>query len=679
MAEPTASTGAAWRVGIDIGGTFTDIVAIRAGSNETRVAKVATLPGDRVEGLFDALAAVGLEWREVGDLIHGTTMITNAIVEGRLAKVALVTTRGFADTLAIGRQNRRDLYRLDVAPKLLPLVPRERCLEVGERLDAEGRILEPLAETEADAAVDRVEKSGVEAVAVSLIHAYANPAHEERLGERLRRRFPYVALSHRVNPEAREYERTATTVLSASVMPLAAGYLDNLARRVPARARVHLFHSAGGMASAEALRDLPLGLAMSGPAAGVAAAARIARELDLDHVISFDMGGTTTDACLIADGRPEIATDRALAGRPLRQPMVAVESIGAGGGSLARFDRGALCVGPESAGAEPGPACYGRGGARPTVSDANLVLGYLDAARPLGGGMRLDPAAAERAIAGLAGEAGLSTRDAALGIVAVANQTMVRALRRITVERGVDGRRCALLAFGGAGPMHAAAVARAFGIARVVVPMASSVFSALGCAAAGMSYSQQQTLRMPLAAWDSGRIESARAELRKRLSAPLVAAGHGPNEIAIEEVALVRYGGQSYAVEIHDPEFGDPAKLGRRFRERHERLYGFATDEPWELVALRIRAFAPQLDGGALAIADTPAVGGSQIAAGTCVFDRSGPVATPRHERTRLTPRRTIRGPAVIVDAFSTVVVPPGATLTPDQRGHLFMDVGAPA
>ena len=337
MVERAASADAGWRVGVDVGGTFTDVVATRSKLGETRIAKVATRPGDQVNGLIEALAAVGLDWSEVGDLIHGTTMITNAIIEGHLAKVALVTTRGFADTLAIGRQNRRELYRLDVLPKLPPLVSPERSFEVDERLDADGQILKPLTDADAEAAVGKAEKSGAEAVAVSLIHAYANPAHEERLGERLRRRFPYVALSNRVNPEAREYERTATTVLSASVMPLAAGYLDALTQRAPAGARIHLFHSAGGMASAEALRDLPLGLAMSGPAAGVAAAARIARELDFDHVISFDMGGTTTDVCLIADGRPEIATDRALAGRPLRQPMVAVESIGAGGGPVPPF------------------------------------------------------------------------------------------------------------------------------------------------------------------------------------------------------------------------------------------------------------------------------------------------------------------------------------------------------
>ena len=664
-------------MGVDVGGTFTDVVAIPPGPGETRIAKVATRPGDRVNGLFDALAAVGLDWSEVGDLIHGTTMITNAIIEGHLAKVALIATRGFADTLAIGRQNRRELYRLDVPPKLPPLVSRDCSFEVDERLDADGQVLRPLSDSDADAAVKQAEKSGAEAIAVSLIHAYANSAHEERLGERLRRRFPYVALSNRVNPEAREFERTATTVLSASVMPLAAGYLDALTQRVPTGARIHLFHSAGGMASAEALRDLPLGLAMSGPAAGVAAAARIAQELKCDHVISFDMGGTTTDVCLIADGHPEIATDRALAGRPLRQPMVAVESIGAGGGSIAYFDHGALCVGPESAGADPGPACYGRGGTQPTVSDANLALGYLDPARPLGDGMKLDLAAAERAIATLAAESGLSPRETALGIVAVANQTMVRALRRITVERGVDGRRCILLAFGGAGPMHAVAVARAFGIARVVVPAASSIFSALGCAAAEMSYSQQRTVRMAFTAWDSGRIEAIRAELRARLMAPLVAAGHVPDEIKIEEVASVRYGGQSYAVEIHDPNFADPVGLGWRFRERHNLFYGFAPDEPCELVALRMRVRAPRREESVFGLSTPKASGSSAPVEGLCAFDRSGSAVTQRFERSQLAPGRTIRGPAVVADAFSTVVVPPGATLTPDPQGHLFLDVGS--
>ncbi len=672
MAEPHSPQ---WTVGIDIGGSFTDIVAARRSDGETLTAKVPTKPGDRVASLLAALAAVGLEWDDVSDLIHGTTMVTNAIVEGRLAKVALIATKGFKDTLAIGRQNRRHLYRLDLPPKLAPLVASERSFEVDERLDHDGGVLRPLADADIDAAVDRAMASGAEAVAVSLLHAYANPQHEERIGERVRKRLSYVALSNRVNPEAREYERTATTVLSASVMPLAAGYLDELCARKPSRSRLHLFHSAGDMASPESLRESPLGLAMSGPAAGAMAAAQLARQLALDHAISFDMGGTTTDVCLIIAGRPEVATDRSLNDRPLRQPMVAVESIGAGGGSIAHIDHGALCVGPESAGADPGPACYARGGARATVSDANLLLGYLNRNRLFGNELRLDEEAARAAIGKLAGEAGMGLVETALGIVAVANQTMVRALRRITVERGIDGRQCTLVAFGGAGPMHTVAVARAFGIARVIVPAASSVFSALGCVGAEMGYSQQQTLRMPNTAWDLRRLNGVREELRARLAAPLLAAGHAADGLCVEEAAFVRYSGQSYSVEILAPDFADAEDLGARFLERHRTLYGFATDEPWELVALRMRVWAPRKAERALKQAASAAEQ-QVIVVDRCVFDRRGALETPRLDRSLLRVGQEIAGPAIVEDAFSTVVVPPGATLQPDKDGHLFVEVG---
>jgi len=671
---------AAWRVGVDVGGTFTDVVALRTGADggprEVRVAKVASRRDDPVAGLRAALAAVRLDWDEVADLVHGTTMVTNAIVEDRLAPVALIATEGFGDTLAIGRQNRRYLYRLDLPPKAPPQVPDARRIEVAERLDHQGRVLRPLDPESVAQAVARAAESGAEAVAVSLLHAYANPAHEEALGRALAERFAYVALSNRVNPEAREYERTATTTLSAGVMPLAAGYLDRLDVARPRGSRLHLFHSAGGMAAPEALRELPLGLALSGPAAGVAAAGDVASALGLDHAISFDMGGTTTDVCLITQGRAEISSDRALAGRPMRQPMVAVETIGAGGGSIAALDRGALRVGPESAGADPGPACYGRGGARPTVSDANLLLGYLDSGRVLGDGLRLDAEAARAAVAGLAREMDMAIEDAALGIVRVADAAMVRALRRITVERGIDGRRCALIAFGGAGPMHAVEVARAFGIARVIVPANSSVFSALGCVGAELAYSQQRTLRMAATDWDAARLAAARAELRARLAAPLVAAGHDAAELAVEEVAAIRYAGQSYAIEINRPAFDDPAALGRAFVARHEALYGFATDEPWELVAIRQRVSVPRA-GEAI---PHPA-GGDGAAApargGLCVFARLGAVETPRHDRVALGADRRIDGPAIVEDVCSTVVVPPGATLVADAAGHLHIDVGA--
>ena len=665
-----------WHVGIDVGGTFTDVIAVHRGCGAVRVAKVPSRADDRSAGLAAALRAVDLAWSDVDDLIHGTTIVTNAIVQGDHADVALIATRGFSDTLAIGRQNRRHLYRLDLPPKLAPQVPAKRRFEVNERLDHDGRVLAALDSATADDAIKRVEESGAEAVAVSLLHSYANSAHEEALGERLRKRFPCVALSHRVNPEAREYERTATTVLSAGVMPLAASYLDDLAAARPAGSRLHLFHSAGGMASPEALREAPLGFAASGPAAGAAAAGRTARALGIEQAIGFDMGGTTTDVCLILDGEAQISSERSLGGRPLRQPMIAVDSIGAGGGSIARLDHGSLSVGPESAGANPGPACYAGGGDRPTVTDANLVLGCMDPARVLGGGLRLDARAAEGVIAPLSSAMGMTVEAAALGVVRVANAAMLRALRRVTVERGVDGRDCTLIAFGGAGPMHAVALARAASIADVIVPAHSSIFSALGCVGAEMSYAQQRTLRMASGDWDEDRVERARRALRAALAAPLTAAGHDGSALTVEEVASIRYRGQSYAIEVADASLDDPARLGREFTEGHRALYGFATEEPWELVSIRVRVSAPRP-----CEADPPAAKANEAPSPTrtlpCTFDAGGPMPTPRYDRAGLAPDNPLSGPAIVDDAWSTIVVPPGATLVADAAGHLHIAAGA--
>ena len=669
-----------WEVGIDVGGTFTDVVAVRRARGEARAAKVATRPGNRVGGLLAALEAVGLDWSDVDDLVHGTTLVTNAIIEDDLAKVALVATRGFRDTLEIGRQNRRHLYRLDLPPKVPPQVPSELRFEVSERIDHEGRVLEALDLRSADEAVRKICESGAGAVAVSLLHSYADPSHEEALGERLRERIGFVALSSRVNPEVREYERTATTALCAGVLPLAATYLDRLESAKPSGSRLHLFHSAGGMASPDALRDLPLALAASGPAAGVAAAGSIARSLGKAQALSFDMGGTTTDVCLILDGAAQVTSERELGGRPVRQPMVAVESIGAGGGSIARLDHGALAVGPESAGARPGPACYALGGDRPTVTDANLVLGYMDPDRLIGDGMRLDEGAARAALDPVARAMGVDVETAALGIVRVANSAMVRALRRVTVERGIDGRGCTLLAFGGAGPMHAVEVARAFSIDEVVVPAHSGVFSALGCAEAEMAYSRQRTLRMAVADWDLERLHRARRDLEKQLVAPVAAAGHDAGEIAVEEVAAVRYRGQSYAVELADPPFEDAARMGERFFERHRSLYGFATEEPWELVSIRTRAFVPRSRDRSAPIreprkGDEPA----RLRSLPCTFVAGEKRMTPRHDRAALVAERPLEGPLIVEDAWSTTVVPPGATLVPDRDGHLRIDAGRAA
>jgi N-methylhydantoinase A len=662
-----------WQVGIDIGGTFTDLVALRPATGEVRSIKVPTQRTDPVASIKAALAAAGLAAIDVDDLVHGTTLVTNAIVEDRVEPVALIATEGFEDVLDIGRAGRQHLYRLDLPPRRAAQVPAERRIGLAERVDHTGAAVKvPDAGTIAEA-VRRAAASGVESVAVSLLHAYANPAHERALGAALKTALPFVSLSHEVNPETREFERTATTVLNASVMPIAARYLDRLQREVQG-ARLHVMHSAGGMASPDAAARRPLSMALSGPAAGISAAQHVATTLGLDKALTFDMGGTTTDVCLIVKGAAEISTDSKLAGRPVRQPMVAVESIGAGGGSLVMLGTGGLSIGPESAGAEPGPAAYGRGGTRPTVTDANAVLGYLDASRRLGGAISLDVKAAEAALAPLARRLGVGVIELALGVQRVANATMVRALARVTVERGVDGRQCTLLAFGGAGPMHAAQLAREFGIAEIVVPRFSSAFSALGCIVADMSYTQQQAVRMLSTHWDAGRFAALHDGMLATLIAPLQRQGHGTDAIVVERAALVRYVGQSYAVEVPFTDPLDLETLGGDFRRRHREIYGYATDEHWEMQSLRLRALVARrtaLGGqtGASAMPEPRSIG-------DCWFEPAAPHRTPRFDRDRLPAGARVAGPAIVEDAWSTIVVPPGHLLTTDTMGHLWIREG---
>ncbi len=662
-----------WQVGIDIGGTFTDLVALLPATGEFRSIKVPTERNDPVASIKAALAAAGLKASEVDDLIHGTTLVTNAIVEDRVEPVALVATRGFEDVLEIGRAGRQHLYRLDLPPRRTSQVPAERRIGLAERVDHAGHaVLVP--DAAAIAEVVRLAKaSGVESVAVSLLHSYANPGHERAVGAALKAVIPFVSLSHEVNPETREFERTATTVLNASVMPIAARYLDQLQREV-ASTRLHVMHSAGGMASPEVAARRPLSMALSGPAAGISAAAHVAASLGLKKALSFDMGGTTTDVCLIVNGAAEISTDSKLAGRPVRQPMVAVESIGAGGGSLVTLGTGGLSIGPESAGAEPGPAAYGRGGTRPTVTDANAVLGYLDTTRRLGGAITLDVAAAETSLAPLARQLGIGVVELALGIQRVANATMVRALARVTVERGVDGRQCTLLAFGGAGPMHAARLAREFGIGEIVVPRFSSGFSALGCIVADMSYTQQQAVRMLSPQWDAGRFTVLHDSMLAALMEPLHAQGHRSEAIAIERTALVRYVGQSYAVEVPFAAPLDLERLGRDFRQRHREIYGYATEEHWEMQSLRMRALvARKPEFAELA---GPGAMPSPTSVGPCWFEPAAPHQTPRYDRDLLPVGVRLAGPAVVEDAWSTVIVPPGYVLGADAMGHLWIKEG---
>lgn len=664
-----------WKVGVDVGGTFTDVVAMDAASGAVRTAKTLTRAKDPAGGMAAAFRSVQLGLGDVSDLILGTTMATNAIVEGRLARTVLITTQGFADTLDIGRQNRRELYRLEVTPRPEPLVANELRLEAAERLDAEGREVVALSDKEAARLADAAGAAGAEAVAVCLLHSYIDGSHEQRIGAELRRETPFVALSHELNPEPREFERMNSTVLNAALMPAVTRYMRRLEESVDKNTGLHLFHSAGGMAAAASVEARPLSMALSGPAAGVAATARVARQLGLPAAIAFDMGGTTTDVSVIVEGKVQIGSNHRLAGYPIRQMMVGVESIGAGGGSIARVEHNAVRVGPDSAGSDPGPACYGLGGTRPTVTDANLLLGYLNPERKLGGTVVLDAVRATAALAPIAEAFAMPVHGAALGVHRIANANMARALRRVTVESGVDARSCALIAFGGAGPMHAVALAREFGIRRVVVPQFSSAFSALGCLSADMSYAEQRSLRMPAQRWDKDRLVGNIDAMVGRLAEPLLKAGHKQSGLVIEVAGLVRYREQSDTVEVPFAPPYDPAQIGNSFKTIHQRLYGFATDEPWDLDTLRVTVSAGsshQLAARPAAVSHAPA---TVSRTAQCWFENSGgAVQTPAYDRNRLATGQRISGPAIIEDEWSTIVIPPGAVAWADEYANLQID-----
>ena len=663
------------RIGVDVGGTFTDLVAWDpAGRMES--CKVPTTPANPAEGVRRGIATLAPKTGAWASLAHGTTMVTNAIVERRVAPVGYITTRGFRDVLEIGRMSRLHLYRLDLPAKPEPLVPRRLRREITERVGPDGTVLTRLHLEELPAIVEDFKREGIESVAVCLLHSYASPAHEQALRMALEAHFPYVSISSEINAEFREYERGCTTVLNASVMPLAARYLDDLVQRAAGKP-LHLLHSAGGMMSVEAAKERPLSMAMSGPAGGVAAAAHTSRALGLARALAFDMGGTTTDVCLIADGVPETAGQRKLGDYPARLPMIAVESIGAGGGSIARVEpTGALKVGPRSAGAMPGPACYGQGGAEPTVSDANLLLGYLNAERIYGGSIRLDPARAESVIHPLAARFGFSLIEAAHGVVEVANANMLRALRLVSVQRGYDLRDFALIAYGGAGPLHAGALARQAGISSVIVPAHSGAFSALGCLVSPLRYDTVQTHRARLETWDAKVVEERFSALEAQCLRPLLDEGHAMDRIVLLRSLDFRYVGQNYELEIGFVP-GGPGALKAAFEKRHRQLYGYATGENVECVNLRVTARAaeepPPLP------APPPGTAAAATGSHRAYFPETGPVEMLRYDRTSLPPGHLVAGPAMVEDEWSTTIVYPGMRCVADRLGNLVIEVGAPA
>jgi N-methylhydantoinase A len=658
-------------VGIDVGGTFTDLVALDPRSGTIRSKKILTTAEAPARGVLEGLG----ELAPVAEAIaHGTTIVTNAIVEGRYARTALVTTGGFRDVLEIARQSRLHLYRLDVPPRPEPLVPRQLRFEVSERVRGDGQVALALAEAELPALAAALHRAGVEAVAVCFLHAYAHPDHEARVGAALAGSFPYVSVSHEINAEFREYERTATTVLNAAVMPLADRYLADLEvslHRGGFGGSLHLLQSSGGMMSAAVARRRPLAMAVSGPAGGVAASGFLARALGLSHVIAFDMGGTTTDVCLIADGRAETLPQRRLGGHPVRLPSVGVESIGAGGGSLVRLEGGGLQVGPASAGARPGPASYGLGGTRPTVTDAHVVAGALRDGVLLGETIRVEAAHARAALAPVATGLGLDLGEAAAGVLEVTNAAMRRAIRLISVQRGRDLRDFTLVAYGGAGPLHAGRLAQELGMRRVVVPAHAGVFSALGCVVTEVAYDRVQTFRCDLAQLAAEDLDARFLPLVAGVSDPVVADGHRPDAIAITRSVDLRYVGQNYELEI--PWGGSLDDLRRDFEAQHRRLYAYATGEAMECVNLRVRA---SVDVAEARFPEWTGSGDSRpYGEGPAYFAETGTIALPAYRRDDLAPSHPVKGPALVEDPWATTLVYPGQTASLDRFGNLVIEL----
>jgi N-methylhydantoinase A len=653
------------RLGVDVGGTFTDLVALVEGGLIT--AKVPTTPRNQAQGVVAALDTVQLDVEAVASFAHGSTVATNALLERRGARTALVTTEGFRDVIEIGRQNRPALYDLtrDRPP---PLVPRELRFTVRERMSPEG-VLVPLDEDSVGAAVAACREAGVEAVAVCLLFGFLHPEHERKVGEALRRALPEarISLSSEVLPEFREYERCSTTVCNSYLAPRLGAYLERLADEVATLGLPSplVMQSSGGTAEIATAAARAASCLLSGPAGGVVGAAWVAGLSGFRDLLTFDMGGTSTDVAPVLGGEVQTTTESVVAGVPVRLPMVDVHTVSAGGGSIAWIDAGgALRVGPRSAGADPGPAAYGRGGTEPTVTDANLYLGYLPDRAELGGEVRLDRGLAEAALGRLGAQAGLDVEETARGIVRVADAEMTRALRVISIERGLDPRELTLVAFGGAGGLHACSLAEELDIGRILVPLAAGVLSALGLAISDVRRDQVSPLLAELEAADPAELEACFAGLEAGARARLA----GDGRLSLARLADLRYQGQSFELTVAA---GAVEELAARFHAEHERRYGYRMEEEAvELVNLRLVATVPrekpELPGAPPRGKERPGRRQARLDDGWRELDV--------HDRATLGVGSRLEGPAVVEFAESTLLVRPGWRATVDEVGTLDLE-----
>ena len=675
----TAEEGAALRIGVDIGGTFTDFVVVRpgGGAGAVRTLKRFSTPDDPARAVLEGLEE--LRGGEEPDVVHGSTVATNALLERRGARTAFVATRGFGDVLRLARQDRPELYDL-FGDRPEPLVPPELTFEVDERVAAGGEVLRSLAPGEAERVAARVEESGASSVAVCLLFAYERPEHEERVAGALREAGFRVSASSEVLPEFREYERASTTAVDAYVGPVVDRYLGRLEASLPAR-RFRVMQSNGGSVGVATARRRAVGSLLSGPAAGVAGGLAVARAAGHDGAITLDMGGTSTDVAL-ARGELPLTREATVDGLPVSVPVVDLHTVGSGGGSVAWLDPGgSLRVGPRSAGAEPGPACYGRGGDRPTVTDADLALGRMDPERFLDGEVVLDVEAAREALERLGREAGLggdgveAWRAAALGVVRVADARMERALRVITVERGHDPADVPMVCFGGAGALHACELARSLGIREVVVPRGAATLSAYGMLVTDVVREASRTVMMA----GEPRVEAIARRLRPLAEAAREAVreeGVPEARIDVRREAAMRYRGQSYEISVP---FDD--RVVERFHRRHRERYGHADPgAPVEVVTLRAvgvgRVDAPALPEEDPASPDPSSARAGETRATVEREGRPGVEPVPLYDGDDLRAGHRLEGPAVVARRYTTLWLPPGCRARVDRRRDLRIEVG---
>ncbi|MBV8775075.1 MAG: hydantoinase/oxoprolinase family protein [Deltaproteobacteria bacterium] len=693
------------RVGFDIGGTFTDLI-IRHDDGRIFTRKVLSVldrVGDDVAGAVRPLAGRN----KIENFVHGTTVASNAIIEGTTARTALITTHGFRDELEMRGQRRPNIY--DVNWERLPaLIPRSLRFEVKERVLGNGSIEQPLDLEQARSTIQKLIAEQVEAIAVCLINSYLNPIHERQLARLLTELAPrtVVCLSSDIHPEIKEYDRASTTAINASLIPVIDRYFNRLKESLsPLCGRILVMQSNGGIMSAEAARRRPAYIIESGPAAGVLAAARLAAECELDKVLSFDMGGTTVKACLIEEGKPlekpggeigaGVNATRLFGGggHVVRVPSIDIVEAGAGGGSIAWLDdSGALRVGPRSAGAQPGPVCYGQGGAEPTVTDANVVLGYMSPNAIAGSTLQIRRDAAVAAIESkLALPLGLNLLEVAYGITQVANSAMTRVLRAVSTERGRDPREFTLLAFGGAGPIHAAALAENMGISRVLVPLYPGLFSALGLLLADYRHDYIAAIAAPVTSIRPEEITDGYEQLKARARAEMIAEGVDANAIRFEQQVDLKYGYQMYEMTLPFPAEVDSANLAaalsRLFTDAHNQAYGYYRDDPIQLVSIRLRALASASLLDFAELASRYSKNGASTASpsrfphgqhGSTHSERPvffGPVhgLVTTQLRSRDSLNGIEHGPIIFEEPDTTVVVPPNWTVGGDRFGNLVL------